>query len=134
MVGRREGAGAGWLARCSHQILEATRSEGKEHPGTGLAHLVAVRNVARAEHEVARARLDSLAADLERHLALQDPEGLVLTVMDMQRGLDARRVGDIQKGQTPGGVHRSRLDDGQRAEPPARLSFVASYRQSIGHR
>ena len=54
---------------------------------------VAMRDVARAEHVIAGARIDRLIADVEGGAALEDPERLVLAVMHVQRPGEVRRIG-----------------------------------------
>jgi hypothetical protein len=44
-----------------------------------------VRDIARAEREVPGARRDRRVADLEGDVALEDPEALVLSVVDVER-------------------------------------------------
>jgi hypothetical protein len=85
-VGRRgQRPGRGGLAHLHHQILEAAGDADEEHSAAGVAD----RDVAWPEGVVARARLDDGVADLESDLALEDPEGLVLAVMDVKGRLGA---------------------------------------------
>jgi hypothetical protein len=46
-----------------------------------------VRDVTRAEGEVAGAGLDDVVADVVRDIALEDVEALIFAVVDVQRGL-----------------------------------------------
>src|SRR4030095_8911967 len=88
----------------------------------------AMRDVARAEDVVARARLDGLVADLEGEIALEDPEPLIVPVMDVKRCLGAGVLGSLADRHLAAGVGGCGLDFGQRAEPPACLAFVRADR------
>ena len=80
-------------------------------------------NAARAEQEVARSRLDDPFADGERQLSLQDPEALVLAVVDVQRDLDARGGEDLHERQVPCRLKTRHLDRRQLARPPVGLAL-----------
>ena len=51
-----------------------------------------------AERVLAAAELDGLVADLDRHGPVEDVEALVLAVVHVQRGLQARGRGDLEQG------------------------------------
>jgi hypothetical protein len=78
LVGRREdGVGRRIVARHGHsagdeQLLEAGLAERDEHPGPLGADEVGVLDPAWGEAEVAGREVDPLAADENRHLALED--------------------------------------------------------------
>ena len=55
-------------------------------------------DVPRAEREVAGSRRDHGVADLEGDLSFQDPETLVLVVVDVQRSLRAGGLGHLHDG------------------------------------
>ncbi|MDQ4028437.1 MAG: hypothetical protein M3214_10375 [Actinomycetota bacterium] len=86
-----------------------------------------MRDVARPEHVVARARLDRRVADLEGEIAFEDPKALVVAVMHVERALVAGVLRHLHDRHLPAGVGR-RLNDHEAAEPPARLSLVATDR------
>jgi hypothetical protein len=80
-----------------HEILEAGRRAHPQHAGAGRTHLEAVRHVAGAECELARRGLDPLIAHVEHYVALEDEEALVFGVVDVERGLEARRCDNLDQ-------------------------------------
>jgi hypothetical protein len=85
-----------------------------------------VRDVARPEDVVARAGLDRHLADLNGGVAFEHPEALVIAVMHVERRFGARMLGHLNDRHLSAGVGGRRLDHGQPAEPPARLSLAAA--------
>jgi len=86
-------------------------------------------DAARAEQEVAGARRDRLLPDGERELALEDPEALVLGVVDVQRDLDALGSEDLDERQVPVGLLARDLDRGQLSRPPVGLALAGGHSQ-----
>jgi DNA-binding transcriptional LysR family regulator len=77
-----------------------------------------VRNVARAEEEIARGEVDPLITDLERDLALEDVERLVLVVMNVQGRPGLTRVVDLDLRKRAAGTAGL---DGEAAAPSFRM-------------
>src|SRR6266545_696865 len=115
-----------WLARVSDQGFESAGDHDEEHAAAVVPDGVAVRDVARPEDVVAGVRLDRRVADLEGEVAFEDPEAFVVAVVDVQRHFEAGRGGDFDDRQLTAAVVGGRLDDGEVAEPPARLAFFAT--------
>ena len=78
-----------------------------------------MRDVTRAEGEVAGAGLDDVVADVDRDIALEDVEALVLVVVDVQRRLGVRRLCHLDDRELSVRVGGARLDDREGVEPPA---------------
>ena len=68
-----------------HEALEAARRARDQHARAVGADLVAVRDAARGEDEVTGAQRHRLAGQVQRDLAAEAVEALVLVAMDMQR-------------------------------------------------
>ena len=66
---------------------------------------------------------DALAADLERHGALEDDERLVVVVVDVERRGRAGRLGDLDDAERPAGPVVRQQDLGEGGEPPAGLAL-----------
>ena len=114
--------------------LKAARGKHEEHPGACVADLVAVLDIARAEDKVAGTRLDRFSPDLECHVTLEDPEGLVFLVMNMQRRFETRGVRHLHDRQVSAGVCPSGLDHGLGTWVPARLPFSTPDLKRVRHR
>jgi hypothetical protein len=61
-----------------------------------------MRNIARPEDEIARARVNSHAAGFEGDTPIKHAEPLVLAVVDVKRCLRARRLGDLERARNRG--------------------------------
>ena len=77
-----------------------------------------MRDVAGGEEEVARGDVDPLVADEGRELALEDVEGLVLVVVDVQGGSAAARVVDFDLREGVVGLGAGDLDGDSAGLPP----------------
>jgi hypothetical protein len=115
------GASAGTLASSTKSSKAAGR-EDPDHVGAVGADGEPVRDLARAERVLAGAELDGLFAVLDRHGPVEDVEALVFAVVHVQRGLQARRRGDLDEGVPAAGVGGGRLHLGEHAEEPALLA------------
>jgi len=122
-VGRRRRQLARRDAGRLDQRLEPAGGEDEQHADRVVADGgPAVGDVARAEQEVPGAALGDLVADLEPGAALEHVEALVVAVVDVKRGPEARSSGDLDDRVRAVGLRRRGLDDGQRAEPPAGIA------------
>src|SRR5207302_8487913 len=88
--------------------------------------------VARSPRIVARARLDRLVADIERHAPLEDVERLVLAVVDVQWRLDPGGLRHLDDRHLSARIRRRGLDLRQPGEPPARLALTVANSHRLG--
>src|SRR5215213_8933429 len=95
VAGRGEREAFGRRAHPDDEVLEAAGCAEEEHAAAFRADDVAMRDVARAPAEVSGAGLDHVVADVQGHTAFEDQEALVLAVVDVQRGLGVRGLGDL---------------------------------------
>src|SRR5215208_3231261 len=128
---QRERAALSRLTGRPDDVLDAAWDEHEEHSAAPMADREAVGDVARPEDEVASARLDRLIADLEGDFALEDPESLVVTVMDVERRLRAGVFGHLHDRHLAARVGGGGLDLRERPEPPARLALVLADRPRL---
>jgi hypothetical protein len=91
--------------------------------------LVALMTSARPEDVVACARLDRLSADLEGDVAVEDPEALVVALVDVERRLGAGMFGHLHDRHLSAGVGGGGLELRERAEPPASPALTLAHRQ-----
>jgi len=117
-VGRGLGAGDRGTEG-DEELLDPRGGDRREDARALRADDVGVRDVARAEEEVARSDVDPLVADEERDLALEDVERLVLVMVDVQRRSTAARVVDLDLCERIVGFGAGDLDGDATGLPPA---------------
>ena len=113
-----------------HVLEVSARRADEQHAAARIPNGVLVRDVPRPEQVVARARLDGGVADLERRAALEDPERLVLAMVDVQGSVGAGRLGHLHDRHLSAGVGAGGLDHAsaanhQRASPSSLRTAVA---------
>jgi hypothetical protein len=90
--------------------LEAGRGGGDEPPGVAIAHAHRVRDAAQREDAVAGVQDVLLLAHLQRDLALEDGEALVVGVVDVQRRLVVGRAGRLEQRERAAGLGGADVD------------------------
>src|SRR5258708_24721130 len=123
-VGRRAAVGRDCPSARRHpgrpdEVLKTTRGEDEKHPASLVSHFESVRQPSRTKRVVADSSLKLGAAHLERDLAVEDPEALVLAVVHMQRRLVTGPACDLHDRAQATGISSSGLDLCERSEPPS---------------
>lgn len=97
-------------AHLDEELLEPGRAERHEHPRPLGANNVGVRDARGDEGEVAGGDVDPLAVGENGELTLDDVEGLVLLVVDVQGRAAAERIVDLDLREAPARLRAARLD------------------------
>ena len=112
------------LADLAQEALEVERREADQRlRSVGLAD-ERVRDALRAEREGARRQRQPLVTDVDRELALEDVEPLVLVRMDMPRRAFAGADGHFEQAELAVRVVAADLHDLEHPEEPVRLALV----------
>ena len=123
---RREDALARGLADLAKESLELERLEADEGLAAVGARDERVGDALGAEGEAAGRQGQLGVADVERELAVEDVEPLVLLGMDVPGGAFARRAPRSRPGRTGRRVRPADLDRLEHAEQPERLAVVGA--------
>ena len=133
MPGGRQRARGGGDALLADQALEPGGRDHEQQSRSLLAGDEAVGNVARPDDDVAGTGEDRLVAHMDGQRSLEHDEGLLLAVVDVQRGHAAGTHRELDHGEAAAGLLAGHLDHGEVAPPPARLAGVVGRgRRAVG--
>src|SRR5215218_8050991 len=112
------------LAGSVDELLEACGREDEQEPRWSRVDGVAVRDVPGPKEKRSGKGLYSFVSDLKRQLSLEDPESLVLVMVQMEWCLLTLRLDHLDERVVPTCLLARGLDGGQGdAKPPPRLTF-----------